>query len=208
MGFSRGLLNAVTFGAASRVDKAGDIYQDLVNTHNYLVKEIQKLQNKIPEFLKGEKEWLRFKRKNKRILTELYNHNTKLSENQKQALKTLKKDLDLSHDFKGLVQVLGDDATSFSDTTSDNIAITAATLILNIIPGIGALGAHLTANEQIKELEALSNKVEREITRIKPIYQQMIKLRNELKLRSKAFLAIRELANTYVLPQKKRFFFF
>ena len=63
MGFSRGLLNVVTFGAASRVDKAGDIYQDLVNTHNYLVKEIQKLQNKIPEFLKGEKEWLRFKRK-------------------------------------------------------------------------------------------------------------------------------------------------
>ena len=68
MGFSRGLLNVVTLGAASRVDKAGDIYQDLVNTHNYLVKEIQKLQNKIPEFLKGEKEWLRFKRKNKRSL--------------------------------------------------------------------------------------------------------------------------------------------
>ena len=208
MGFSRGLENIATFGAVGRVDKAGRLYQDLVDTHNHIVNEIQKAKTEVKELVKDEKEWKRFKRKNKHILEELYHHDTNLSENQKQALKTLKKDLDLSHDFKGLVQVLGDDATSFSDTTSDNIAITAATLILNIIPGIGALGAHLTANEQIKELEALSNKVEREITRIKPIYQQMIKLRNELKLRSKAFLAIRELANTYVLPQKKRFFFF
>lgn len=208
MGFSRGLLNVVTFGAASRVDKAGDIYQDLVNTHNYFVKEIQKLQNKIPEFLKGEKEWLRFKRKNKRILTELYNHNTKLSENQKQALKILKTDLDLDYELKGYLQVLGDDAASFQDTTLDNTTTTAATLILNIIPGLGTLGANLAANEKIAELKSLTNKVEQEILRIKPIYQKLLKLHNDLELRSKAFLAIQELAATYVLPKKKRFIFF
>lgn len=208
MGFSRGLANIATFGAVGRVDKAGRLYQDLVDTHNHIVNEIQKAKTEVKELAKDEKEWKRFKRKNKHMLEELYHHDTNLSETQKQALKTLKKDLDLSHDFKGLVQVLGDDITSFPDTTSDNIAITAGTLILNIIPGFGALGAHLMANDQIEELEALSNSVEREITRIKPIYQQMIKLRNELKLRSKAFLAIREMANTYVLPKKKRFFFF
>lgn len=208
MGFSRGLLNVVSFGAASRVDKAGRVYQDLVDTHNHIVNEIQKTQTEIKELVQEEKEWKRFKRENRRILKDLYKHNTNLSGEQKLALKTLKKDLDLPHDVQGLIQVLGDGAGSFQDTAMDNTATTAATLILNIIPGLGILGAHLTANDQIQHLEGLSNKVEREIVRIKPIYQQLLKLRNELKLRSKAFLAIREMANTYVLPKKKRFFFF
>ena len=208
MGFSRGLANIATFGAVGRVDKAGRLYQDLVDTHNHIVNEIQKAKTEVKELVKDEKEWKRFKRKNKHILEELYHHDTNLSENQKQALKILKTDLDLDYELKGYLQVLGDDAASFQDTTLDNTTTTAATLILNIIPGLGTLGANLAANEKIAELKSLTNKVEQEIMRIKPIYQKLLKLHNDLELRSKAFLAIQELAATYVLPKKKRFIFF
>lgn len=208
MGFSRGLANIATFGAVGRVDKAGRLYQDLVDTHNHIVNEIQKAKTEVKELVKDEKEWKRFKRKNKHILEELYHHDTNLSENQKQALKILKTDLDLDYELKGYLQVLGDDAASFQDTTLDNTTTTAATLILNIIPGLGTLGANLAANEKIAELKSLTNKVEQEILRIKPIYQKLLKLHNDLELRSKAFLAIQELAATYVLPKKKRFIFF
>lgn len=208
MGFSRVLLNVATFGAASRVDKVGRTYQALVDTHNYLVTEIQKVKKEIPPLLASEKEWLRFKRKNKRILNELYSHNTELSEEQKQVLKTLQKDVEIPSYFQGYMQALGDDAASFQDTTLDNTATATAALILNIIPGIGILGAHLTANEQIQKIKSLSDKAEEEIGRIKPIYQQMIKLPNELIQRNKAFHAIQEMANKYVLPKKKKFFFF
>ena len=208
MGFSRGLANIATFGAVGRVDKAGRLYQDLVDTHNHIVNEIQKAKTEVKELAKDEKEWKRFKRKNKHILEELYHHDTNLSENQKQALKILKTDLDLDYELKGYLQVLGDDAASFQDTTLDNTTTTAATLILNIIPGLGTLVANLAANEKIAELKSLTNKVEQEILRIKPIYQKLLKLHNDLELRSKAFLAIQELAATYVLPKKKRFIFF
>lgn len=208
MGFSRGLANIATFGAVGRVDKAGRLYQDLVDTHNHIVNEIQKAKTEVKELVKDEKEWKRFKRKNKHILEELYHHDTNLSENQKQALKILKTDLDFDYELKGYLQVLGDDAASFQDTTLDNTTTTAATLILNIIPGLGTLGANLAANEKIAELKSLTNKVEQEILRIKPIYQKLLKLHNDLELRSKAFLAIQELAATYVLPKKKRFIFF
>ena len=123
-------------------------------------------------------------------------------------MKILKTDLDFDYELKGYLQVLGDDAASFQDTTLDNTTTTAATLILNIIPGLGTLGANLAANEKIAELKSLTNKVEQEILRIKPIYQKLLKLHNDLELRSKAFLAIQELAATYVLPKEKRFIFF
>lgn len=208
MGFSRGLLNVATLGAASRVDKVGKIYQTLVDTHNYLVTEIQKAKNEIQPLLASEKEWSHFKRKNKHILNELYNHDTNLSKEQKQALKTFQKDIEIPPAFQGYVQALGDEAASFQDTAFDNSAATVATMVLNIIPGLGVLGAHLTANEQIEKIKSLSNQVEKEIDRIKPIYQQIIKLRTDLILRNQAFQAIQEMAHTYVLPKKKDFFFF
>ena len=206
MGFSRGVANVVTFGATGRVDRVGREYQNLVDTHNHLVTEIQKAKEEIQPLLVSEKEWLRFKRKNKRILKKLYNHDTNLSEEQKQVLKTLKKDVEIPPYFQGYMQVLDNDDAIFRDTTLDNSATTAATLIMNIIPGLGVLGAHLSAHEQ--KIEFLSNEVEGEINKIAPICQQMLKLRNELQLRNQAFQAIQEMAHTYVLPKKKDFFFF
>lgn len=92
MGFSRGLLNVVSFGAASRVDKAGREYQDMVNTHNFLAGVIRQGQEDIKRFLEEEKAWVRFKEKNKQVLERLYRHNTHLSEEQQHALKVLEEE--------------------------------------------------------------------------------------------------------------------
>ncbi len=196
MGFSRGLANIATFGAVGRVDKAGRAYQRLVRIYNRLSNDIRTAQEEIKEFLEEEKEWNNFKKKNQRTLKVLYKDKS-LSVQEQQALMTLEVPLS---DFKGYLKVLNQKDATFADSALDNVAITGATLIMNAIPGLGTLGtlaAHLSADEEIQKFEALSDKVEVEINRIRPIHEQILKQRNTLKLRNEAYHRIKTMVEKY-----------
>ncbi len=71
---------------------------------------------------------------------------------------------------------------------------------MNIIPGLGILGAHLVASDEISEIEKESNKIMREIDRIMPTFKQAAAHCNKLRLRNEAFRHIKEVLEKNGFP--------
>lgn len=199
MGFSRGLANVATFGAVGRVDKAKESYSDLYREYRSIISCLEKIREYSRPVVAADKAWSHFRKHND--VLESLKHDKGISEETKQALELLETNLDTSASEKNFLHLTpGDGCTFREDSTGNNVATFGATSIMNIIPGLGTLTAHLIAKEEIREIEKESNKITREIARIMPSFEQAVAQYNKLRLRNEAFRHIKEVLEKYGSP--------
>lgn len=195
MGFSRGLANITTFGAVGRVDKAKESYSALYREYRSIISRLEKIREYSRRVVEADKAWSHFIKHNDVL-------DKGISEETRQALELLETDLDPSVLAENFLHLdLGNDPTIREDSIENNLATFGATSIMNtIIPGLGVLGFHLMANEEIEEIKKESNKIMREIDRIMPTFKQAAAQCNKLRLRNEAFRHIKEVLEKNGFP--------